>query len=256
MDYLDLYELFPEDWPDTKRMIAIELFRNRKSYEQTQLKDGACDASKKLADAVIKDLEEILEPIDGDARLNVHEAWQHPPVHGSPKFVNRDLHDLSDCAERYLSYKKAHSPTLELWLTRAMIYEELHAFREECAPHLERKTILKKIFALGPSLWSATILISALWTGFNVSVVAGIALYLVLQACLVFKELIRAKFLTKASQVLADLSRAYQHSIQPKPSPSEINHALALAEAVGARWPHRLRDLVCYAKHRSSYFWE
>ena len=153
--------LLPRDWPRTKLQIAKEfcLAHAEDSPDWIVGLSAMTNQDELLASKPIELFEEILLPISG----NSDAVWPHRPAMGVDGGLSISLDDLSSCAGRYLAEGGKCSPALELWLSRKMIFEEMHALREEASPYLERRTFLRKLAALGPLLSGLVIILVSIW---------------------------------------------------------------------------------------------
>lgn len=245
------------NWPIIKQKIIKELFI---SYMEVSPKWAESFNAESFSNAYdIRPYAIFLEVIESftDVNDNSDFSWKINNLSGKEDVFHRYSSKLESAVETYIQYRsEASSKTLELWLLRALAYEEIDAFKEKNKAILTRykspgiRLILNIIFLL--------ILIScAFFIGAQYSAAVGIfSLLSVGYLHTIFHNHEESEF--KKTMHTYDVMGRFYNKLTSHDfvSPSEIERYANEAQQSGALWPYGMYDIITMAKDRSPMRWE
>lgn len=240
-------------WPNTKKIIALEIF------------DSYSKKHPKWADAVDPEDPYNIIPIeifDGIFdHLNIYEnhdpdfSWKINSLISNEPPCRRDLRDLEGAADTYCEYNEnISSPTLELWLLRTIVYEEISAFKEEHIKILGEKKNFKSDIIIQLS-FAALMIFCSIMIGVEYSAAVGFMSFFSLGYLHKISEDIEKREKHKVEKMYKFMKRIYSKILYKTPSPSEIERLANEASQSGVIWPYRFYDLIKIAKNRSPMNW-
>lgn len=245
------------DWPPLKIRIATELCLSYAEGHEDRLQEIAEleDLHSLYFMHPLSRLEDFLSPLDLEEGDRGALAWTYPSFLSKNSSFHLDLNLLSECARRYTYDGELESRTLELWLSRWMIYEENVAFSREIGVLTNPQSWSKFWGAAQPTAIYLLSIISAIYIGAEHSAALGFVVFVLMSSCCRAFTYIKAKELQTLEVLEKSMRRVFACSMQDPPSPHEIQIALSRSTDLGAVWPHHLHDLVEQAKRRDFSKW-
>lgn len=242
-------------WPSLKIQVAIEFCSSYVGDDESRLEEvtGLSSLDGLGFMHPLCRLEDVLSPLDLDVDDRNQLAWTIPSFRKAT--FHLDLHALSDCAQRYASEDELESKTLELWLVRWMIFEEIFAFSVEIEPRTNPKSWSKAWAVFKPAATYWLCVIAAIAIGADHSAALGFAAFILMTACCKAFFYLYTKEVQKLLLLEESMRRAFACVTRDFPSPLEAQVAISRSMEIGAVWPHHLHDLVEKAKRRNFRRW-
>lgn len=248
--------------------LTISLLKNRPwliqglefSWESYEIAAKAIAGNEKIWEAIddlVGRADSSLSRLPDDGK-NL-SRWRCPPVqtlsgkrdaeHGA------NMEALSDCSYAYLGSGWAHSPTLELWLTRQMIFAESFAFsRQVGIPLIPYSSKFWWLWTKNSIKWVIGLLV-AIAIGTDHGTAIGVFAYVVWLALVRYLADDQVSAFAKIERTASAMRQAYMVAGRAKPSPIEIRNALLRAEETMAIWPEGVWSLVERTISRSRVEW-
>ena len=170
--------------------------------------------------------------------------------------ISARLEDLSLCVKTYLATHWADSPSLELWLTRQMIFAETYAFGREANLPIEIKSI-NFWWEWSKSLvkWAIGVL-AAFSIGETYGAAIGVMTYGFWLCAVRYLMNDKLANLAKINAALTQMRLCHVLASRSQPCPTELMDAMKRSEDVLTVWPDGLRGLMQHVVLRRTGLWQ
>lgn len=228
--------------------------------ENGQTREREIAATELLWDQVDHMLGEVEYATSQHSISDPEQTWRHAPVHRLDEKKDTDdslaLDALASTAASYVKATWAHSPSLERWLVRKMIYAEAVAFGNQVGLPIATKG-LRPWWNVGTALakWLVGVFVALAIAG-PYGAASGLLAYVVWVCMLhvLARDGIKARL--EVSHLFAHMRTVYSVSMRSHASPLEVERQMSLAESEGAVWPGGLRPILHKALSRNPLVWQ